>query len=199
MKKIGLVLFGQLGLLLLLFLSGCQQANNIVGQPDIKIRSLFDEYPMAHEIAKNWDVEAELFNVQIDNDISYGEVVKNSIIYRFEAAENMDNYLRIKCFDEKCKWSLEPIAFSYLANGLSPILVDQLGIDSTQAFDIAMTRGDLVFDGEYGYIDLILTINSDTNELSWVVVNSTRNGLITKSYTYVRIDPFTGEVLEIYE
>ena len=78
---------------------GCQQKDNYESQPDINIRSLFSEYPAANEIAKNWDMKAELVHVDIDYDISNGKQYENSITFKFEVAGNLENFLRVECLD----------------------------------------------------------------------------------------------------
>lgn len=191
----------QVSFLVLLFFTGCQQSHNKESYPDINIRSFFDEYPNANKIAKKWDSEAELVHVHTVHYVIVEELYENSITFRFEVFGNLDHYLEIKCFDDQCTRRIIPSeGFSFLGRGLSPISIEEVKIDSTEALGIAIANDEFHFAGETVRFSTVLVRDLDTDELEWHITNSTFTyNDRSCCFSNVVLDPFTGEVLEIYE
>lgn len=177
-------------MLFILILTACQ--NN---SANVQIRSLFEKYPEAEEIAEVWSEAVELVEVEVEYSVEEKEVVEDSIVFQFESNEVVDTTLRVQCFIDHCEWDVYPyfgILFDNEKEEIYAIPIDQIKIDSTQALEAAINHSEFVFDNEQIEINLKLEYVPDTDHLIWFVISSTSTTAI-----YTEIDPFTGEIIDI--
>lgn len=180
--------------LITLFLAGCSNnsANSLTQIPAHAL-SARDLYPKAAELAASWKSDASLYRVHASVVNQWGIPEENYIEYRFESPNTQGSIFVVTCILQECAGILFDDVLTMLSDVFQSIEYDKILIDSDNANQIAVRSENIrCISQEDASYSLSLLWNKG-GELEWLAYNSCSEF----GTTYIRIDPFSGEITSI--
>ena len=182
-----------------LIISSCQMNETVNNDILIKNQSIKANFPYATDLARQWNSAAELVSARTRLYFSNGQIIENYATYQFEAEDNIDDYLEIECEDQTCSKTIKDIyqsadgeRISFLDEDWAPINLDKQILDTNQIIQTAVVEGKInIKKSPYSQLSTVL-IGTDEGKLVWHVIYTDENNFVE-----VKIDPYTGSVLEI--
>ena len=156
-------------------------------------KSALDFFPIANDLASEIIPNPLLFTINVSLPANITQQTSFKTVFHFESLDTEKLIVVISCENNDCKSDQVSSTVTYLANGNKPIDVNDILIDSTDVFQVALTYlGTELnqFDNKH-----ILLRVEEQEGLIWIAHFNNLQG----EWLQLRISPQSGDIIEVVE
>lgn len=160
---------------------------------DLLVPSVKDIHSKAKKLALEWNSDAKLMQIQVEIVNPSTSYVENPKILLQYESEKLDNEMfGVICKNNRCTGEAYQVQTTLISQNVSPILVDMIQVDCTDAAIITLENGGSKYLRTQAAFDLANLRFDFEGNLYWVIILSNEK---EESFS-ITIDSSTGEVIE---